>query len=159
MTTRTKHPRQPTVFRTECGTRGGYNRHSKRHEIPCQPCLDANRAYRRAWRADNILPAHERTSPTDTGACGTPKGYMRHHRAGEHACPRCKAAQADERWQHYHRGGGAEVQRRRRGTATALRRDREADARKRHGAKIPVARSMPSGFWRLASILRRLLGL
>jgi len=30
--------------------------------------------------------------PTDTGACGTPKGMRRHYRKDETACPPCRAA-------------------------------------------------------------------
>jgi hypothetical protein len=32
-----------------CGTDGGYYRHRRRQEEPCQPCKDAHRDYWRAW--------------------------------------------------------------------------------------------------------------
>ena len=126
----------PTVIRPECGTTGGYNRHAKRREKPCRPCLDANRAYRRKWRAENVPPKSERTEPTRRPGCGTPPGYSAHHRAGEHACDDCKQAMTDKQVEHYHHGGGAEVQRRRRQTATSLRVNREAKQRERDRAKI-----------------------
>jgi hypothetical protein len=34
-----------------CGTNAAYNRHTRRHEKPCQPCRDAHRAYRNGQKA------------------------------------------------------------------------------------------------------------
>ena len=122
---------KPSPTLTEqCGTTRGYHAHHRRGERPCQPCLDANRAYRRGLRADRYVPKEQRTEPTDTGACGTPKGYQRHTAAGEHACADCKQAMTDRQHDYYHRGGGDEVQRRRRGTATYKRLDREGHQRR-----------------------------
>ena len=41
-----------------CGTRAAYKRHLRRREVPCQPCVQANRAYvttERALRLDKAL--------------------------------------------------------------------------------------------------------
>jgi hypothetical protein len=35
----------------DCGTRTGFNAHRNRGEDPCQPCRDADNAYRAGWRA------------------------------------------------------------------------------------------------------------
>ena len=39
----------PTVIREKCGTRNGYQTHSRNKEIPCQPCTDANATRYRKW--------------------------------------------------------------------------------------------------------------
>lgn len=150
--------RTKTVIREQCGTLSGYHRHSKRHEVACQPCLDANREYRRAWRTKAIPPASERTESTNDPRCGSPAGYSAHHRRGERACAGCKAAMNVKQHTYYHEGAGDDVQRRRRRTATSRRLDREGKARRAHTAKIITvcASYRPSGFWRLGSILRRL---
>ena len=33
-----------------CGTYGGYKRHLRNDDPPCQPCIDANRAYGTAYK-------------------------------------------------------------------------------------------------------------
>lgn len=38
------------VTRMPCGTRAAYRRHRRRRQMPCQPCVDAARAYDRARR-------------------------------------------------------------------------------------------------------------
>jgi len=35
----------------ECGTRQGYQKHKRRKEDACEPCLVAQREYKREWRA------------------------------------------------------------------------------------------------------------
>lgn len=37
----------------KCGTYSGWNRHIKRGEEPCDPCVLAQRAYAADWRASN----------------------------------------------------------------------------------------------------------
>lgn len=39
-----------------CGTYGGYQRHTRTGERPCEPCREANRAYMAAYR--NTNPAY-----------------------------------------------------------------------------------------------------
>jgi hypothetical protein len=34
------------------GTTAGWQRHKKRGEEPCGPCLEANRKYKREWARD-----------------------------------------------------------------------------------------------------------
>ena len=152
----TKPP--PTIRPDLCGTTRGYNKHHREGEQPCQPCLDAQRDYRRAYRARTVPPAAQRTDPADTGACGTPKGYQRHHRAGQHACDACKQAMTDHQHDYYHHRGGAEVQRRRRRTETYRRRDREAK-RRRHAQAIldrqTLTDTAPSRWRRALNRLRR----
>jgi hypothetical protein len=36
-----------------CGTHGGYQRHKRAGEVPCDPCLDANRRYMQEYRRKN----------------------------------------------------------------------------------------------------------
>ena len=128
MTTSATKP--PPTLTEQCGTTRGYRAHHRRGERPCQLCIDANRVYRRGLRTRRFIPASRRTEPTDTGACGSPKGYQRHHRAGEHACGDCKAAMNTRQYDYYHHQGGAESQRRRRRTDTSRRLDRERKQRR-----------------------------
>lgn len=114
----------------------GYNKHHREGEKPCQPCVDVNRAYRRELRAAKYVPKEQRTEPTDTGACGTTKGYQRHTAAGEHACPACLEAVNDKQYDYYHHRGGAESQRRRRRTDTSRRLGRERKQRRKDQRSI-----------------------
>jgi len=38
-----------------CGTYGGYQRHTRRGEVPCAECKKANREYAAARRADDAV--------------------------------------------------------------------------------------------------------
>ena len=135
-TTRGRAKPPPVIRPGWCGSIKGYNKHHREGERPCQPCLDANRAYRRELTARRFVPADQRTEPTDTGACGSPKGYQRHHAAGEHACPACLEAMNERQHDYYHHQGGAEVQRRRRRTETYRRTDREHYRRRQHQRQL-----------------------
>lgn len=68
-----------------CGTQAAYQRHRKRGETPCQPCVEANRAYMRKWRGGDL-------SPRELEPCGTRAAYMRHRRNDEEPCQACKDA-------------------------------------------------------------------
>lgn len=53
------------------------------HEVPCDGCeLDPK-------------PKPERTGPTDTGACGTSRGFHRHAAANEYPCEPCRVAKTE----------------------------------------------------------------
>jgi len=52
----------PTVIREKCGTRNGYQTHSRYKEIPCQPCTDANAARYRRWYLTRQDSERARTS-------------------------------------------------------------------------------------------------
>lgn len=152
----TKRP--PVIRPGWCGSRRGYRKHHREGEQPCRPCLDANRDYRRELAARRYVPPERRTEPTDTGACGSARGYARHHAAGEHACDACKRSQADTMREHYHHGGGAEVQRRRRRTEMAMRRDRESHQRRKHQQQLDLlilTDPTPSRWRRALARLRR----
>ena len=41
---------KPPKKRNQCGTVAGYRQHIKRKEASCQPCREANTAYKRQWR-------------------------------------------------------------------------------------------------------------
>ena len=47
-----------------------------------------------------------KTPPTDTGACATKRGYLRHGRAGERACDPCRAANTEAQRLYYHTPSG-----------------------------------------------------
>jgi hypothetical protein len=59
-----------------CGTYGGFQRHYRRKEPPCDACVKAKRRY-------------DRERFARLAVCGTEKGYRRHLRAKEPACPAC----------------------------------------------------------------------
>ena len=67
----------------DCGTRGGYGRHLRRGERPCEPC-----------RAANNTDARQRRQPAAKKELvhGTRSGYIRHLRRGERPCEPCRAA-------------------------------------------------------------------
>lgn len=65
-----------------CGTRSGYHRHLRHHETPCDPCREANAAYRRQGYHQKRLPVR----------CGTHGGYRRHKRHREYPCQPCVEA-------------------------------------------------------------------
>ena len=135
--------RKRTVTREQCGTIGGFRRHSKRGEQPCEPCLDANREYRRnAYRARTVTPADQRRPPTPDQRCGSIAGYQAHCRRSEHACARCKRACADAEMVRY-RVGGKERRRER------VRKQRQAE----HTTSPPDATRAPPR----APLWRRLL--
>lgn len=71
-----------------CGTLTAYRRHLRAHEVPCQPCCDANAAASRAYR-----PGPTKRRPIDT-RCGTDGGYQKHVRRREVPCQPCKDAHA-----------------------------------------------------------------
>ncbi len=48
-----------TVVHTNCGTYGGYQRHTRRGEVPCAECKKANREYAAARRADDAVRIEE----------------------------------------------------------------------------------------------------
>jgi len=48
-----------TPVRVECGTYGGYQRHTRRREVPCAECRKANRTYAAARRADDAVRLEE----------------------------------------------------------------------------------------------------
>lgn len=63
-----------------CGTRSGYNRHLRNHETPCNPCREANAAYRRQRTAGK---------PRRTIQHGTRAGYESHKRHRQYPCQPC----------------------------------------------------------------------
>lgn len=89
-----------------CGTSGGYFRHRRAGEKACEACRgahsarDAANSRRRA--GERLVP---RKPPEDTGACGTGKGYQRHHARGQEACGPCTAAKAEQSRQDKKRAG------------------------------------------------------
>lgn len=87
-----------------CGTDAGYFRHRRRQEAVCADCTAAHTAAvvaaarkARKRRGPRLIA---RVAPTDTGACGTGKGYQRHHARGENACDRCTAAKSEQTRQY-----------------------------------------------------------
>jgi hypothetical protein len=69
-----------------CGTLRGERRHRRAGERPCEPCLEARRAYNR----DRYV--HRRVFEP----CGTDGAYQRHLRNGEDTCDACRAAHAEQ---------------------------------------------------------------
>lgn len=59
------------------------------HEVPCPGCVL------------EPMPKPEPTGPTDTGACGEPKGYHRHTRLGQVPCGPCTVAKAEYQREKY----------------------------------------------------------
>lgn len=53
------------------------------HEIPCPGC------------EFEPMPKPERAEPTDTGACGEPRGFHRHAARGEKPCEPCRVAKTE----------------------------------------------------------------
>lgn len=81
-----------------CGTGGGYFRHRRAGEKPCDACRTAHSARdaaneQRRRARERLVP---RQPPEDTGACGTGKGYQRHHARGQEACEPCTAAKTEQ---------------------------------------------------------------
>jgi hypothetical protein len=68
-----------------CGTTGGYQRHLRLKETPCDECRHAIAAYQRLYRAGFT---RARRAP----ACGTTGGYRRHHANSETPCEPCREA-------------------------------------------------------------------
>jgi hypothetical protein len=59
------------------------------HEVPCDGCeLDTK-------------PEPPKVDPSDTGACGTPKGFHRHHKRDEKPCERCRLAKTEYQREKY----------------------------------------------------------
>jgi hypothetical protein len=65
-----------------CGTLRGERRHRRAGEQPCEPCLEARRAY------DRSRYVHRRV----LHPCGTDSAYQRHRRAGEPIDKACRDA-------------------------------------------------------------------
>jgi hypothetical protein len=80
------------AHQAECGTRGGYNRHRRIRETPCDACRAAEAADRRARRRG--LTRDEWIAKKEAEGHGTHAGYNRHRRRGEEACRACKDAEA-----------------------------------------------------------------
>jgi len=72
--------------RPPCGTLRGHQRHRRAGEEPCEPCLEARRAYDR----ERYVP-HGEPPPL----CGTNGAYQRHLRNGEDPCAACRTAHAE----------------------------------------------------------------
>jgi hypothetical protein len=68
-----------------CGTLRAHQLHRRAGEDPCEPCLEARRAYDR----NRYVPHGPPPEP-----CGTDSAYQRHLRNGEKACAACLAAHA-----------------------------------------------------------------
>ena len=76
----------------KCGTRGGYRRHKRQGEDPCEDCIQALHAYQESERRK------KGQKPFRPAVCGTLGGYGRHARNGEEPCDDCKEAKsADSR--------------------------------------------------------------
>ena len=69
-----------------CGTLRGERRHRRAGEPPCEPCLEARRAY------DRSRYVHTRVLQP----CGTDSAYQRHRRAGEPIDSACQNAHAEK---------------------------------------------------------------
>lgn len=67
----------------QCGSMAGYSRHRRLREAACQPCLDANADYHRAYG---------RQVQHQVAPCGTETAYKRHRHRGESACEPCRLA-------------------------------------------------------------------
>ena len=82
-----RKPHQPPKY----GTRGGYRRHLRIGEEPCEPCSQASRDYANSRNRKKGIPAlaprARRLAP-----CGTTSAYRRHLRDGETPCDACLAA-------------------------------------------------------------------
>ena len=65
-----------------CGTNGGWYRHTRAGQKPCDPCREAYNAKRRT-----------RSTPRPPlKPCGTPAAYSRHYARGEKPCEECTQA-------------------------------------------------------------------
>lgn len=81
-------PRKGPGARAACGTDGGYRRHLRLEEAPCDACREANtRSRREQFTAPVKDPA--RLKPIEHG---TPKGYKAHRYRREAACEACLVA-------------------------------------------------------------------
>ena len=80
------------VTKSRCGTRAGYLQHYKKKETYCDPCIQANRDYQKAFRESKKVPIEERVPPTTREQCGTPRGSDFHYYYGERPCDSCKIA-------------------------------------------------------------------
>lgn len=68
-----------------CGTTGGYARHQRLNETPCDECRFARAEWQRFYRAGG-------KKPRKVAACGTIAGYKRHHANGDEPCEPCREA-------------------------------------------------------------------
>lgn len=68
-----------------CGTTGGYARHQRLGETPCDECRFARAEWQRFYRAGG-------RKPRKVAACGTIAGYKRHHANGDEPCEPCREA-------------------------------------------------------------------
>ena len=74
-----------TVIRDTCGTRSGYRQHQKRQEERCQPCKDAEAAYKREQIARNpdkerAMRKRQRAKPSDRIKTNIRKRRQNHKR-------------------------------------------------------------------------------
>lgn len=67
---------------SRCGTYGGYRRHYRDGEYPCDACRVAAKEYMRTRRGS--VRRYRSTAP-----CGTESGYQRHRRLHETPCLAC----------------------------------------------------------------------
>lgn len=88
-----------------CGTYAGFRRHTRNETEPCEPCIEAQREYKRAIYAKNRKPV----TPIDR-SCGTRGGYRAHRAKGETACDKCRAANNAYNRDHERRKNGRRPQ-------------------------------------------------
>lgn len=74
------------------GTRSGYQKHRRRGEEPCEPCLVAKQAEQNARRRE-VRASEGKTPRARVAACGTSSGYQAHKRRQERPCLECVDAQ------------------------------------------------------------------
>ena len=90
-------PAEPVVPRKQfnpekCGTYAGYRQHKHHKDTPCRECLDAKKAYNRAWEAKRAAEGPAPRPAFNPDKCGTYAGYLRHMRYTTTTCVPCKAA-------------------------------------------------------------------
>ena len=80
--------------RLMCGTASGYNRHRRKKEKACQPCVAANREANRKKDAQRRAKkrAEKEGRVKVLKPCGTSAAAKRHQRNGEPLCDACQEA-------------------------------------------------------------------
>lgn len=76
-----------TITLKPCGTEAAYQRHLKKGEAACDPCLTAHRMVGRGRDRANTTRPKRVLAP-----CGTPAAYSRHLRNKEPVDKACRAA-------------------------------------------------------------------
>lgn len=80
-------PKRRYERRTEHGSVGGYRRHKRNDETPCDECTVAMRAHWREYKTPTSDGQRQPLSP-----CGTYNAWKRHKRHGEEPCGPCVEA-------------------------------------------------------------------